>query len=67
MIGGGRAEIQAEYFYTYVKALIYCKVPKPESGSVTESTDYQFNILRKSIFFNCFIGRSKVCIYNHKL
>ena len=54
--------IQAEYFFTYVKALIYCKVPKPESGSVPGSTDYQFNSLRKSIFFYFSMGRNKVCI-----
>ena len=38
---------QAEYFYTYVKALIFCEVPKPESRSVPGSTDYQYNNIRK--------------------
>jgi len=43
----GSSMFRAEYFYTYVKALIFCKVPKPESGSVPGSTDYQFNSIRK--------------------
>ncbi|XP_065883725.1 uncharacterized protein [Dysidea avara] len=43
----GSSMFRAEYFYTYVKALIFCKVPKPVSGSVPGSTDYQFNSIQK--------------------
>ena len=43
----GSSMFQAEYFYTYVKALIFCKVARPEFGAVPGSADYQFNIIRK--------------------
>jgi len=42
--------LRAEFFYTYVKALIFCEVPKPESGSVPGSSNYQYNSIRKFIY-----------------